>query len=225
MGQKVHPYGFRLGANLGNNWNSLFFANKRDYSDIIISDIRIRKLIQEQCFAAQISNILIERPSRDILILNIYAKRPGVIIGKSGSDIESLKKKVSKIFLGNDIFINVHEVKRPDLDAAIVSSDIAGQIEKRVSFRTAMKRAIRSTMKQGAKGIKVSCSGRLGGAEIARTEKYKEGRVPLHTLRANISYAYTEAHTTYGLIAVRVWIYVSDYNAQVHNVTKNEGRN
>jgi len=210
MGQKVNPHGFRVGLTLIKNWDSIFYAEK-NYSELLIQDLTIRALIVKRYVQAQISRVLIERPSNKSIIVNIYAKKPGVIIGKSGNDIERLKKDTQKISQTNEIYINIHEVKKPNIDAAIVAQTIAQQLEKRVSFRKAMKMAMQASFKQGGLGIRVSCSGRLGGAEIARTEWYREGRVPLHTLRADISYSTAEAITTYGVIGVKVWIYKGDY--------------
>jgi small subunit ribosomal protein S3 len=210
MGQKVNPNCFRTGPTLIKNWESVFYAN-RNYGDVLIQDIKIRQMIIKKHKLAQISKVLIERPSNKRVVVNIYARKPGVIIGKSGNDIDSLKKEIVSIALGGEVYINIHEIKKPDIDAAIIADGIAQQLEKRIAFRRAMKRAMQSCMKQGAKGIKVSCSGRLGGAEIARTEWYREGRVPLHTLRADIDYATSEALTTYGIIGVKVWVYKGDY--------------
>lgn len=208
MGQKVNPHGFRVGPSLIKGWDSVMYAENQ-YGDFLIQDVKIRRLVEKACIQAQVSRVLIERPSNKSLIVNIYAKKPGVIIGKSGGDIDKLKQDVVKIS-GGEVFINITEVKKPDIDAEIIAQGIAGQLEKRVSFRRAMKRAMQACMKQGAKGIRVNCSGRLGGAEIARTEWYREGRVPLHTLRADIEYATAEAHTTYGVIGVKVWVYKGD---------------
>lgn len=209
MGQKVNPHGFRVGPTLIKGWDSVLYAEK-DYSKLLIQDLSIRNLINKDYSQAQVSRVLIERPSNKSIIVNIYAKKPGVIIGKSGSDIEKLKKDIQKIS-DSEVFINIHEVKKPNIDAAIIAQTIAAQLEKRVSFRKAMKMAIQACFKQGGQGIKVSCSGRLGGAEIARTEWYREGRVPLHTLRADIEYSLAEAITTYGVIGVKVWVYKGDY--------------
>lgn len=208
MGQKVNPHGFRVGPTLIKGWESVLYAEK-NYGDLLIQDIKIRRMISKKHSIAQISRILIDRPSNKSIVINIHARKPGVIIGKSGSDIEVLKKEILKITTG-EVYINIHEVKKPDIDANLIAQGIAMQLEKRVAFRRAMKRAMQSCMKQGAKGIKVSCSGRLGGAEIARTEWYREGRVPLHTLRADIDYSTAEAITTYGVIGIKVWVYKGD---------------
>ncbi len=208
MGQKVNPHSFRVGPTLIKDWDSILYAEK-DYSKFLIEDFKIRALINKDYAQSQVSRVLIERPSNKSVVINIHARKPGVIIGKSGTDIEKLKKDIQKISSG-EIYINIHEVKKPNIDAAIIGQTIVAQLEKRVSFRKAMKTAIQACFKQGGLGIKVSCSGRLGGAEIARTEWYREGRVPLHTLRADIEYALAEAHTTYGVIGVKVWVYKGD---------------
>lgn len=209
MGQKVDPRGFRTGPTLIKGWDSVLYA-KKSYGDLLIQDLKIRQLVNKRCAAANVSRVLIERVSGKSLIVNIYARRPGVIIGKSGGDIEKLKKDIVKMS-GTEVYINIHEVKKPDIDSALVAQGVAAQLEKRVSFRRAMKRAMQSAMKQGAKGIRIAVSGRLGGAEIARTEWYREGRVPLHTLRADIDYATSEAHTTYGVIGIKVWVYKGEF--------------
>ncbi len=210
MGQKVNPHGFRVGPTLIKGWDSVLFA-ERQYKALFIQDLEVRSLINKNYVQAQVSRVLIERPSNKSVIVNIFAKKPGVIIGKSGNDIDRLKKDVQRITSLNEVYINIHEVKKPNIDAAIVAQTIAMQLEKRVSFRKAMKTAMQACFKQGGLGIKVACSGRLAGAEIARTEWYREGRVPLHTLRADIDYATAEANTTYGVIGVKVWVYKGDY--------------
>ena len=209
MGQKVNPHGFRVGPTLIKRWESVLYA-ERNYGDLVIQDIKIRKMICKKHVLAQVSRVLIDRPSNKSIIINIHARKPGIIIGKSGNDIETLKKDIVKI-TGGEVYINIHEVKKPDIDSALIAQGIALQLEKRIAFRRAMKKAMQACMKQGAKGIKVSCSGRLGGAEIARTEWYREGRVPLHTLRADIDYSTAEAMTTYGVIGIKVWVYKGDY--------------
>lgn len=208
MGQKVNPHGFRVGPTLNKEWESVLFAEK-DYAKKLLEDIKIRLLVNKRYKTANVSRVIIHRTSSNIVV-NIQAKKPGIIIGKSGSDIEKLKKDV-QVISGCEVFINIHEVKKPALDAAITAQGITQQLEARVSFRKAMKTAMQNTMKLGGKGIKVAVSGRLGGAEIARTEWYREGRVPLHTLRADIDYSTSEAHTTYGVLGVKVWIYRGDY--------------
>ncbi|WP_341756200.1 MULTISPECIES: 30S ribosomal protein S3 [unclassified Candidatus Tisiphia] len=218
MGQKVNPHGFRVGPTLIKGWDSVLYAEKH-YKVLFIQDLEVRNLINRNYVQAQVSRVLIERPSNKNVIINIFAKKPGVIIGKSGNDIDKLKKHVQKITGLEEIYINIHEVKKPNIDATIIAQTIAVQLEKRVSFRKAMKTAIQACFKQGGLGIKVACSGRLAGAEIARTEWYREGRVPLHTLRANIDYATAEAMTTYGVIGIKIWVYRGDHveNRKKHN--------
>lgn len=203
MGQKVNPNGLRLGIN--RTWDSRWFADA-DYGDKLLADIEIRKFLNKKLAGAGISRIVIERPAKKASV-TIYCARPGVVIGKKGQDIETLKKDLVKLADGADVSVNIVEVRKPETDAKLVAENIAGQLEKRISFRRAMKRAVQSALRQGAEGIKVSCGGRLGGAEIARTEWYLEGRVPLHTLRADIDYGYATAHTAYGTCGVKVWIY------------------
>ncbi len=215
MGQKVNPHGFRVGPTLFKGWDSVMYAENK-YGDILNEDLKIRKLINKVCAQAQVSRILIERSN--IITINIYVRRPGIVIGKSGNDIEKLRKAIQKI-VNKEVYINIHEVKKPNIDAAIIAQTVASQLEKRVSFRKAMKMAMQAAMKQGAQGIKINISGRLGGAEIARDEWYKEGRVPLHTLRANISHFKAEAHTTYGVICVTVWEYIGEYTETKKNIT------
>jgi small subunit ribosomal protein S3 len=202
MGQKTNPIGLRLG--IIKSWESRWFSEK-DYSKLLQEDINIRKFLTKKLSSAGISKVVIERPAK-LAKVTIYSSRPGVIIGKKGSDIEKLKKEVSKIASG-DVSINIVEIKKPELDSQLVADNIAQQLERRVAFRRAMKRAVQSAMRLGALGIRVNCSGRLGGAEIARTEWYREGRVPLHTLRADIDYGVSRANTTYGICGVKVWIF------------------
>lgn len=204
MGQKVNPVGFRLGVI--KTWSSRWYATRR-YADFVKEDILIRKYIQDKFAAAGISRIEIERAAKNVKI-NIHSSRPGIIIGKKGAGAESLKEELLKHCKINssEPVVNVYEVKKPDLDAQLVAESVKQQLERRVSFRRAMKKALSTTMKAGAKGIKVQCSGRLGGADMSRVERYHEGRVPLHTIRADIDYATAEALTTYGLIGVKVWI-------------------
>lgn len=206
MGQKVNPIGFRLKIN-ANTWNSIWYANK-DYKQRLHQDLDIRSYINKSFKHAGVSKIIIERKI-DLVSITIHSSRPGVIIGKKGADIEKTKKKVAEK-VKNNVELNVVEIKRSEIDATLISNSITQQLEKRVSFRRAMKKAIQSCLRMGGKGIKVSCSGRLGGAEIARTEWYKEGRLPLHTLRANIDYAFAEAKTIYGIIGVKVWVYLGN---------------
>ncbi|PCJ26947.1 MAG: 30S ribosomal protein S3 [Rickettsiales bacterium] len=209
MGQKVNPHGFRVGPTLFKDWDSVFYAERKDYSEKLIQDLKIRALIMKRYKIANVSSVVIKRHSNNVVI-NISAKKPGIIIGKSGSDIEQLKKDIQKIS-STEVFINIHEIKKSGIDAMVIAQTIAQQLEKRSSFRKCMKTAIQNCFKQGGKGIKVACSGRLGGAEIARTEWYREGRVPLHTLRANIDYGTEEANTTYGVIGIKVWVYKGDF--------------
>ncbi len=202
MGQKTNPIGLRLG--IIKSWESRWFSEK-DYSELLQEDINLRKFLTKKLSSAGISKIVIERPAK-LANITLYTSRPGVIIGKKGSDIEKLKKSVTKMVSG-DVNINIVEIKKPELDSQLVADNIAQQLEKRVAFRRAMKRAVQSAMRLGAEGIRVNCSGRLGGAEIARTEWYREGRVPLHTLRADVDYGVARANTTYGICGVKVWIF------------------
>ena len=202
MGQKTHPKGFRLGVI--ENWDSRWFA-KRDYSQMLHEDIRLRNFIKKRLYHAGISKVEIERAANKAKI-NIYTARPGIVIGKKGAEIEKLKQELTGM-TGKEPYINIHEVRRPDLDAQLVSESVALQLERRVAFRRAMKESVARAMRMGAQGIRIQSSGRLGGAEIARREWYREGRVPLHTLRADVNYGTAEAKTTYGLIGVKVWIF------------------
>jgi small subunit ribosomal protein S3 len=202
MGQKTHPKGFRLGVI--ENWDSRWFA-KRDYSQLLHEDIRLRNFIKKRLYHAGISKVEIERAANKAKI-NIYTARPGIVIGKKGAEIEKLKQELTGM-TGKEPYINIHEVRRPDLDAQLVSESVALQLERRVAFRRAMKESVARAMRMGAQGIRIQSSGRLGGSEIARREWYREGRVPLHTLRADVNYGTAEAKTTYGLIGVKVWIF------------------
>ena len=202
MGQKVHPYGFRLGYN--KNWQSRWFS-KKDYPAFVYEDHEVRKYVKKLLYSAGISKIEIERASDRVKVI-IYTAKPGVVIGKGGAEIEKIKAEVQK-FTSKKLVVDIKEVKRPDRDAQLVAENIALQLENRVSFRRAMKSCMSRTMKSGAKGIKTSCSGRLGGADMARTEFYSEGTIPLQTLRADIDYGFAEADTTYGKVGVKVWIY------------------
>ena len=203
MGHKVHPIGFRLG--ISKDWNSKWFAGKRDYAAYLGADLKVRELLKKKLAQAGISKILIERPAKTARV-TIHTARPGVVIGKKGEDIEKLRKEVSAV-MGVPAHINVTEVRKPELDAQLVAESIAQQLERRIMFRRAMKRAVQNAMRLGALGIKVNVGGRLNGAEIARSEWYRKGRVPLHTLRADIDYGFAEAKTTYGIIGVKVWVY------------------
>lgn len=202
MGQKVHPVGFRLGIN--RTWNSRWFAGS-DFASLVIEDNEIRKFLKKRLYQAGVSKIEIERAANKVK-LRIYTSRPGIIIGKRGAEIENLKKEI-ETKIKREVFIDIKEVRRPELDAQLVAENIAIQLVRRVAFRRAMKKGINSAVRFGAKGIKISCSGRLGGAEMARREWYREGRVPLHTLRADIDYGFVEAFTTYGVIGVKVIIF------------------
>jgi len=202
LGQKVNPIGFRVG--IYKDWSSRWYGEK-DYAKFLHEDLKIRKFIKEKLKHAGISKIGIERTASNTRII-IHTAKPGIVIGKRGSEIDILKKDVGR-FAGKDIDIDIQEVRRPDTDAQLVAENVALQLERRVAFRRAMKKAVTTAMKLGAKGIKIMCAGRLGGAEIARTEWYRDGRVPLHTLRADIDYGFTEAMTTYGIIGVKAWIF------------------
>ena len=203
MGQKVHPTGIRLG--IVKKHTSTWYANPKNYSEYLLTDLQVRDFLEQKLKAASVSRIEIERPSENARI-TIKTARPGIVIGKKGEDVEKLRREVTKM-MGVPVHINIEEVRKPELDAQLVADSIASQLERRVMFRRAMKRAVQNAMRLGAKGIKVSVAGRLGGAEIARTEWYREGRVPLHTLRADIDYATSRAETTYGTIGVKVWIF------------------
>jgi small subunit ribosomal protein S3 len=203
MGQKVNPIGLRLGVN--RTWDSRWFARKDEYGRLLHQDVMIRRELKKRLGQAGVSRIVIERPHRKCRI-TIYAARPGVIIGKKGADIEKLRKDLQSMAEG-EVFLNIVEVRKPETDAQLVAENIAQQLERRVAFRRAMKRTIQQTMRLGAKGVRINVSGRLGGAEIARMEWYREGRVPLHTLRADIDYGFAEARTTYGVIGVKVWVF------------------
>ena len=203
MGQKVNPIGLRLGITRG--WDSIWFAKKKEYGKLLIEDYKIREYIKKNIINSGISQVIIERTSKKCII-SIYTSRPGFVIGKKGSDIEKIKKNLSKIS-SSDVSLNIKEVKKPELNSYLVAENIAQQLVKRISYRRAMKRSMQSALRLGAKGIKVSISGRLGGNEIARTEWLREGGIPSHTLRAYIDYAEAEALTTYGIIGIKVWIY------------------
>ena len=205
MGQKVNPVGLRL--NVNKTWDSRWFADK-DYASQLIEDLKIRSFLDKELKKASVSRIVIERVANKVNVV-ILSSQPGLIIGKKGADIDNLKKKLSKMTKA-DVNVNIIEVRRADVDAVITAKSIASQIERRISFKKAMKKAVQNALRSGAKGIRVSCAGRLNGAEIAREEWYREGRVPLHTLRADIDYGYARAETTYGVIGVRVWIYRGD---------------
>lgn len=203
MGQKINPISFRLGIN--RTWDSRWFANKGEYGELLHQDIKIRNFIEKELKAASISKVVIERPHKKCRI-TIHSARPGIIIGKKGADIEVLKRKIGKM-TDSEVHLNIIELRKPEMDATIVAQSIAQQLERRVAFRRAMKRAVQSAMRLGAGGIRINCGGRLGGAEIARMEWYREGRVPLHTMRADIDYGTAEAATAYGICGVKVWIF------------------
>ncbi|WP_417722163.1 30S ribosomal protein S3 [Salipiger sp.] len=203
MGNKTNPIGMRLQVN--RTWDSRWYADTKDYGDLLLEDLAIRDFIHDECKQAGVARVIIERPHKKCRV-TIHTARPGVIIGKKGADIETLRKKLGKL-TDSELHLNIVEVRKPELDARLVGESIAQQLERRVSFRRAMKRAVQNAMRMGALGIRVNVAGRLGGAEIARTEWYREGRVPLHTLRADIDYANVEATTAYGIIGIKVWIF------------------
>ena len=209
MGQKVNPIGLRLGIN--RTWDSRWFANKRDYPGLLHEDLKIRKYLEERLLAAGVSRIVIERPAKKARI-TIHSARPGVVIGKKGADIEKLRSDLAKL-TKSEVHLNILEIRKPEIDAKLVAENIAKQLEGRVAFRRAMKRAVQSAMRLGAQGIKIICGGRLGGAEIARVEMYREGRVPLHTLRADIDYGHATAKTAYGSCGVKVWVFKGEVMA------------
>ena len=204
MGQKVHPHGLRVGVIKG--WDAKWYANKKNFADNLVEDNQIRKFVKKELFSAGISKVEIERAAKRVK-LNIYTAKPGVIIGKGGAGIEALKGKLTSFVSNKNVLINIVEVKNTESDAQLMAENIAAQLEKRISFRRAMKQTMQRAMKHGIKGVKTACSGRLGGAEIARTEQYHEGTIPLQTLRADIDYGFAEADTTYGKIGVKVWVY------------------
>jgi len=203
MGQKIHPTGFRLAVT--KNWSSKWFANSLNFADMLKQDIEVREFLKKRLAHASVGRVVIERPAKSARI-TIYSARPGVVIGKKGEDIELLKQALQKR-LGVPVHVNIEEIRKPELDAQIIADGIASQLEKRVMFRRAMKRAMQNAMRMGAVGIKIQSSGRLNGIDIARSEWYREGRVPLHTLRADLDYATSEAKTTYGIIGIKVWVY------------------
>ncbi|MEM7520849.1 MAG: 30S ribosomal protein S3 [Pseudomonadota bacterium] len=203
MGNKVNPIGMRLQVN--RTWDSRWYADTKDYGDLLLEDLAIRAFIEKECKQAGVARVIIERPHKKCRV-TIHTARPGVIIGKKGADIEGLRQKIAKM-TSSELHLNIVEVRKPELDAVLVGESIAQQLERRVSFRRAMKRAVQNAMRMGALGIRCNLAGRLGGAEIARTEWYREGRVPLHTLRADIDYASVEAETAYGIIGIKTWIF------------------
>ena len=221
MGQKVNPVGLRLGINRG--WDSVWFSKKREYGKFLIEDYKIREHVKKNVVNSGVSQVLIERTSKKCIV-SIYTSRPGFVIGKKGSDIDKIKKNLSKISSA-EISLNIKEVKKPELNAYLVAENIAQQLVKRIAFRKTMKRAIQSARRLGAKGIKVCLSGRLGGNEIARTEWQREGSVPLHTFRADVDYAEAEALTTYGIIGVKVWIYKGEVFTKKTNINNKDKKN
>jgi len=214
MGQKVHPTGIRLG--IVKDHTSVWFAEGSDYADNLNNDLQVRAFLQSRLKQASVSRIQIERPAQNARI-TIHTARPGIVIGKKGEDVEKLRNEVTKM-MGVPVHINIEEIRKPELDAKLVAESVASQLERRVMFRRAMKRAVQNAMRLGAKGIKIQVSGRLGGAEIARSEWYREGRVPLHTLRADIDYATAEANTTYGVIGVKTWIFKGEILGGIEEV-------
>lgn len=205
MGQKVNPIGFRLGVI--RTWESKWFA-KADFAKLLHEDLKLRNFLKKRLYSSGVSKIEIERAANKAKI-NIFTARPGLIIGKKGSEVETLKKDLAKL-TDTEIFLNIQEVRKPELDAQLIAENVAMQLERRIAFRRAMKKSVQSSLKFGAKGIRITCSGRLGGAEMSRTEWYREGRVPLHTLRADIDYGFAEAKTTYGIIGIKVLVYKGD---------------
>ncbi|HBV96160.1 MAG: 30S ribosomal protein S3 [Peptococcaceae bacterium BICA1-7] len=203
MGQKVNPKGLRIG--IIKDWDGKWFAGKKDFSSLLMEDVKVRKFVKKKLFAAGVSRIQIERAANRVK-LTIHAAKPGIVIGRGGTEVENLRKILEKM-TGKQVHINIAEIKIPETDAQLVAENVASQLEKRIAFRRAMKQSVSRSMKMGAKGIKVACAGRLAGAEIARSEWYSEGKVPLHTLRADIDYGFAEANTTYGKIGVKVWMY------------------
>lgn len=203
MGQKIHPIGFRLAVN--KNWTSRWYANSKNFPAMLQGDIKVREFLKKKLAHAAVSRIVIERPAKNAKI-TIYSARPGIVIGKKGEDIETLRSALQRM-MGVPVHLNIEEVRKPEIDATLIAENIAQQLEKRVMFRRAMKRAMQNAMRLGAQGIKIMSAGRLNGIEIARTEWYREGRVPLHTLRADIDYGVAEASTTYGIIGIKVWVF------------------
>jgi small subunit ribosomal protein S3 len=221
MGQKVSPVGLRLGIN--RTWDSRWYAEGEEYGKLLHEDLKIREFIFKELSQAGISKVIIERPAKKCRV-TIYSARPGVIIGKKGADIEKLRQKVAS-FTASDVNLNIVEVRKPEIDAKLIADNIAQQLERRVAFRRAMKRAVQSAMRLGAGGIRINCAGRLGGAEIARTEWYREGRVPLHTLRADIDYGTSEALTAYGICGMKVWVFkgeIMEHDPMAHERRANE---
>ncbi|WP_049253176.1 30S ribosomal protein S3 [Neisseria elongata] len=218
MGQKIHPTGFRLAVN--KDWSSKWFAKSSDFSVVLKQDIDVREYLRKRLSNASIGRVVIERPAKSARV-TIFSARPGMVIGRKGEDIDVLKRDLQNL-MGVPVHVNIEEIRKPELDAQIIADGIAQQLEKRVQFRRAMKRAMQNAMRVGAKGIKIMTSGRLNGADIARSEWYREGRVPLHTLRANVGYATSEANTTYGVIGLKVWVYTGEGKDIVLNKPEQE---
>jgi small subunit ribosomal protein S3 len=206
MGQKIHPTGFRL--SVSRNWSSRWYAGNQNFAGMLADDVKVREYLKKKLKSAAVGRVLIERPAKNARI-TVYSARPGVVIGKKGEDIETLKADLQKL-MGVPVHVNIEEIRKPETDAQLIADSITQQLEKRIMFRRAMKRAMQNAMRLGAQGVKIMSSGRLNGIEIARTEWYREGRVPLHTLRADIDYGFSEALTTYGIIGVKVWVYKGD---------------
>ena len=218
MGQKVHPTGIRLG--IVKDWTSRWYANSQNYPILLLQDLKVREYIKQKLAHASVSRVQINRPANNANI-TVHTARPGIVIGKKGEDIDVLRQEISKM-MGVPVQLNVEEIRKPELDAYLVAESIAQQLEKRIMYRRAMKRAVTNTMRLGAEGIKITVAGRLNGAEIARTEWYREGRVPLHTLRADIDYGTAEAKTTYGIIGIKVWIFKGEiFDIDAHNASVN----
>ncbi|WP_374765029.1 30S ribosomal protein S3 [Yunchengibacter salinarum] len=223
MGQKVSPVGLRLGVN--RTWESRWYADGEEYADLLHEDLRIRSFIQKEMAQASISRVVIERPAKKCRV-TIYSARPGVIIGKKGADIEKLRRKVAGLTTA-EVSLNIVEIRKPELDAQLIGDNLAQQLERRVAFRRAMKRAVQNTMRLGAEGVRINAGGRLGGAEIARTEWYREGRVPLHTLRADIDYGVSRAYTAYGVCGIKVWVFkgeIMEHDPMAHERRINEAQ-
>ncbi len=220
MGQKINPNGFRVGVI--RDWNTRWYASKKDFADYLIEDKKIRDFLKKEYYSASVAKIDIERAANKVTV-SIHTARPGVIIGKGGAGVEKIKEQVMAL-IGKPVNVNIIEVRNPDANAQLVAENIAAQLEKRISYRRAMKKALASAMKANARGIKIKCSGRLGGAEIARSEGYHEGSIPLQTIRADIEYGFAEAHTTYGRIGVKVWIYRGEVLGNKKRASREGGR-
>ncbi len=219
MGQKVNPKGLRIG--IIKDWDAKWFADKKNFSSLLLEDYKIRKYIKEKMYTAGISRIQIERAANKVKV-SIHTAKPGIVIGRGGAEVEALRKQLEKM-TGKQVNVNIVEIKVPEIDAQLVAENVAAQLEKRIAFRRAMKQSVSRAMKMGAKGIKIAVSGRLAGAEIARTEWYSEGKVPLHTLRADIDYGFAEADTTYGKIGVKVWVYKGEVLPEVNKAAAGKG--